>query len=59
MAVAKSLVRPRLEYRRLHFREDIDLIEVVQRSTKTLISTVTDKSCEERLRILKLSTLKN
>ena len=57
----KSLVRPHLEYSiqawRPHFQKDIDLIEGVQRRATKLISDVKDKSYENRLRILNLTTL--
>ena len=57
----KSLVRPHLEYSiqawRPHFQKDIDLIEGVQRRATKLISDLKDKSYENRLRILNLTTL--
>jgi ribonuclease P/MRP protein subunit RPP40 len=57
----KSLVRPHLEYSvqawRPHFQKDIDLIEGVQRRATKLISSLKDKTYEERLRLLNLQTL--
>ena len=57
----KSLVRPHLEYSvqawRPHFQKDIDLIEGVQRRATKLILDLKDKSYEERLRCLNLTTL--
>ena len=40
-----------------HFQKDIDLIEGVQRRATKLISDLKDKSYENRLRILNLTTL--
>jgi len=57
----KSLVRPHLEYSvqawRPHFQKDIDLIEGVQRRATKLITSVKDKTYEERLRLLHLQSL--
>ena len=57
----KSLVRPHLEYSiqawRPHFQKDIDLLEGVQRRATKLISNLKDKSYEDRLRCLNLTTL--
>jgi hypothetical protein len=57
----KSLVRPHLEYSvqawRPHYRKDIDLIEKVQRRATKLIPQLKDKSYEERLIFLDLTTL--
>lgn len=57
----KSLVRPHLEYSvqawNPHFQKDIDLLEGVQRRATKLISSLKDKTYEERLCILNLTTL--
>ena len=57
----KSLVRPHLEYCvqawRPHLQKDIDLIEGVQRRATKMISNLKNKSYEERLSILSLTTL--
>jgi len=58
----KSLVRPYLKHsvqiwRHAHFRKDTELIEVQRRATK-LFLLLREKKYEERLRILKLTTLK-
>ena len=57
----KSLVRPHLEYSvqawNPHFQKDIDLLEGVQRRATKLISSLQDKTYEERLHILNLTTL--
>ncbi|MGE5822000.1 MAG: RNA-directed DNA polymerase [Nitrososphaerota archaeon] len=57
----KSLVRPHLEYSiqawRPHFQRDIGLIEGVQRRATKLIACLRDKSYEERLEQLNLTTL--
>ena len=61
LQLSKSLVRPHLECSvqawRPHFKKDIELIEGVQRRATKLISSLKDKNYEERLRILKLTTL--
>jgi len=57
----KSLVRPHLEYCvqawRPHLQKDIDLIEGVQRRATKMIPNLKNKSYEERLNILNLTTL--
>src|SRR5271157_3639301 len=57
----KSLVRPHLEYSvqawRPYYRKDIDLIEKVPRRATKLIPQLKDKSYEERLIFLDLTTL--
>jgi len=57
----KSLVRQHLEYSvqawRPHFQKDIDLIEGVQRKATKLITSLKEKTYEERLRLLNLQTL--
>ena len=57
----KALVRPHLEYSvqawRPHFRGDIDLLEGVQRRATKLITSISNKSYEDRLHILNLTTL--
>jgi len=57
----KSLVRPQFEYsvqaRRPHFQKDIDLIEVVHSRATKLITSLKQKTYEERLRLLNLQTL--
>jgi hypothetical protein len=57
----KSLVRPHLEYGiqawRPHYHKDIDLIEGVQRRATKLIACLKDKSYEDRLKNLNLTTL--
>ena len=59
----KSLVRPHLEYSiqawRPLFQKEIDLIEGVQRRATKLISDLEDKSHENRLRVLNLTTLES
>jgi ribonuclease P/MRP protein subunit RPP40 len=56
----KSLVRPKLEYAiqawRPHLQKDINLLEVQGRATK-LIYSFRNKSYEDRLKALKLTTL--
>ena len=55
------MVRPHLEYSvqawRPHFRNDIDLLEGVQRRATELISTIKDELYEDRLRYVNLTTL--
>ena len=55
----KSSVGPYLEYGvqawRPHYRKDIDLLEGVQRQGTKLISSLEDKTYEERLSYLKLT----
>ena len=57
----KSLVRPHLEYCiqawNPHFQKDIDRLEGVQRRATKLVTSIKDKTCEERLHILNLTTL--
>jgi len=57
----KSLVRPHLEYSvqawRPHFRKDIDQLEGVQRRATKLITSLKDKTYEDRLRLANLTTL--
>ena len=57
----KALVRPHLEYCvqawRPHLQKDIDLIEGVHRRATKMISNLKNKSYEERLSILSLTTL--
>ena len=57
----KTLVRPHLEYSvqawRPHFWGDIDLLEGVQRRATKLITSASNKSYEDRLHILNLTTL--
>ena len=57
----KSLGRPHLEYSiqawRPHFQKDIDLLEGVQRRATKPIPDLEDKSHEDRLRCLNLTTL--
>ena len=56
----KSQVRPHLKCRRIpHFQKDIDLLEGVQRRATKLIPDLKDKSYEDRLRCLNLSTLES
>jgi len=57
----KSLVRSQLEYSiqvwRPHYQKDTDLMEMVQRRAKKLISGLMGYTYEDRLNILKLTTL--
>ncbi len=57
----KSLVRPLLEYTvqawRPHLHKDIELLERVQRRATKMIVEVKDKSYEERLKLLHMTTL--
>ena len=57
----KSLVRPHLDYAvsvwKPYLRKDINLIEGVQRRMTKLISGMKDKTYEERLELLKLTSL--
>jgi len=57
----KSLVRPHLEYsvkpERPHFHKNIDLLEGVQRRATKLITSIKDKTYEDRLRLVNLTTL--
>ena len=57
----KSLVRPHLEYCiqawRPHYQKDIDLLERVQRRATRMITGFKGISYEERLRLLKITTL--
>ena len=57
----KSLVRPHLEYcvqaLRPHLQKDIDLIEGVQRRATKMIPNLKNKTYEERLNNLQLTTL--
>lgn len=59
----KSLVRPHLEYCvqawRPHLQKDINLLENVQRRATKLIPNLKEKSYQDRLKILKLTTLEN
>jgi len=54
-------IRPHLEYCvqvwNPHFQKDSDLLEGVQRRATKLISSLKDKTYEERLHILNLTTL--
>ena len=58
----KALVRPHLEYACSvwcpHFKKDIDLLENVQRRASKMLPGLREKSYEERLRTLKLPTLR-
>jgi len=55
------MVRPHLEYSvqawRPHFRKYIDLLEGVQRRATKLITSIKDKTYEDRLRLVNLTTL--
>jgi len=57
----KSLVRPHLEYSiqawRPHYQKDIDLMIIAQRRATKLISGLMGFTYEDRLNILKLTTL--
>jgi hypothetical protein len=57
----KSLVRPRLEYAvqawRPYLHKDIELMERVQRRATKLVKGMGNKSYEERLRLLQMTTL--
>ena len=57
----ESLVRPHLEYGvqawRPHYRKDIDLLEGVLRRATKLKSSLKDKTHEDILSCLKLTTL--
>jgi ribonuclease P/MRP protein subunit RPP40 len=57
----KSLVRPKLECAiqawRRHLQNDINLLEKVQRRATKLIYSLRNKSYEDRLKALKLTTL--
>ena len=53
----KSLVRPRLEYCKPHLRNDIDLLEKVQRRATRLIYSLHDLPYYNRFKRLKLTTL--
>jgi len=61
LQLCKSMVRPHFWYSvqawRPHFEKDIDLIIGVQRRATKLITSVKDKTYEERLRLLHLQTL--
>ena len=54
----KAMVRPHLEYSvqacRPHFRGDIDLLEGVQRRATKLITSIINKTYDDRLRDLNL-----
>jgi ribonuclease P/MRP protein subunit RPP40 len=58
----KSLVRPKLQYAiqawRPHLQKEINLLEKVQRRATRLIYSLRNKSYEDRLKALKLTTLK-
>jgi ribonuclease P/MRP protein subunit RPP40 len=57
----KCLIRPRLEYAvqawRPYLQKDIDLIEGVQRRATKLVVGMREKSYEERLKFLDMTTL--
>ena len=57
----QSLVRPHFKFSvqswRPHFRNDIDLLEGVQRKSTKLISTIKDELYENRLRYVNLTTI--
>lgn len=57
----KSLVRPHLEFCiqawNPHLRKDVDLLEKVQRRMSKMINEIKDKTYEERLKYLGLTTL--
>jgi ribonucleases P/MRP protein subunit RPP40 len=61
LQLCKALVRPHLEYCvqawRPHLQKEIDFIERVQRRATKVISNLKNKSYEERLSILSLTTL--
>ena len=57
----KSIVRPHLDYCmqvwRPHYRKDIDKLEKVQRRVTRMVEGLREYSYEDRLRILRLTTL--
>jgi ribonuclease P/MRP protein subunit RPP40 len=61
LKLCKSLYRPKLEYAiqasRPRLQKDINLLEKVQRRAKKLIYSLRNKSYEDRLKALKLTTL--
>ena len=56
-----SLIRPHLEYAvpvwNLYLRKDIDILENVQHKASRLCPSISKRSYEERLKILRLTTL--